>query len=62
MNREQLHIRPAKGGCEVHDWPTEGLARRLVQAMRDTHPRGINACRECIDRAKLDADRQRGLA
>ena len=45
----------AKQECEVHDWPTLGLARRLVKAMRDLHPTGVNACRDCITRAKEDA-------
>jgi len=60
---EYLTIRPlGEGECDVHDWPTEGFPRRLVQAMRDTHPKGINACFECVNRAKAEADRERGIA
>ena len=52
---EALHIRQAKPGvdCEVHAWPTEGLARRLVDAMRAAHGKGgINVCRDCLTRAR----------
>ena len=48
-----IFISAAEGAeCEVHDWPTEGFGRRLVDAMRDAHPDGINACRGCVARAK----------
>lgn len=59
--REYLHVRPAKEArCEVHDWPTAGMPRRLVEAMRACHGRGgIDVCRECVDRAKSEADRER---
>lgn len=57
-----VHMRPIpKGDCQVCSWPTDGLAVRLVKAMRASHPKGINTCIPCIDRAKLDADRKRGL-
>ena len=56
-----LHIRGLDVGdddravaqaCDLHAWPTEGLAKRLVQAMHDRHGKGgVNACRECIQRA-----------
>jgi hypothetical protein len=50
---DALHVRPAVGPCEVHEWPTESLARRLVAAMRERHGKGgINACVECIVRAR----------
>lgn len=42
----------ANAACEIHDWPTPGLGRRFFEAMRERHPRGINACRECITRAR----------
>jgi len=59
---EYLHIRGMKDGdCQVHQWPTRGMPRRLVEAMRATHPKGINACTECVERAKAEADRERGL-
>lgn len=58
--RESIRMKPAESGtCAVHDWPTEGLARRLVAAMRASHPRGIDVCRPCISRAKEDADAAR---
>ena len=54
---EAVYLGPAKDQtCEIHDWPTAGLARRLVTAMRDRHPTGINSCRDCIARAKEDLD------
>ena len=47
----KLHIRPATGPCEVHDWPTNGLPERLITAMRERHGKGgITACRECVER------------
>lgn len=54
---EAVFIGPADTPvCDIHDWPTKGLARRLVKAMRDRHPTpGVNACRECLKRAKADA-------
>jgi hypothetical protein len=51
---ESIYIGPGveARGCEIHDWPTEGIAQRLVAEMRRTHCNGgVNACRECIDRA-----------
>ena len=57
---EYLHIKPLKEGpCEVHDWPIEGMPQRLVAAMRANHPKGINACRECVERATREGDRER---
>ncbi len=58
---EYLHINPvaAETPCDVHDWPTPGFPRRLVEAMRSSHPQGVNACRDCVDRAKAEADRER---
>lgn len=57
---EYLHVKPLEddADCEIHNWPTEGLPKRLVQAMRATHPKGVNACRDCIDRATDEANRQ----
>ena len=52
---QAVHVKPAEGPCAIHDWPTAGLARRLFEAMRATHPTGINACRDCLARAKEDA-------
>jgi hypothetical protein len=54
---EALHITTGPWveakGCEVHHWPTEGLARRLLVAMRVLHGRGgVNACVDCIERAR----------
>jgi len=50
-----LHLRTKQtGSCQVHDWPTDGLYKRLVQAMRDRHPKGIDVCPECLERALKD--------
>lgn len=58
--KNEIHMQPAKGPCETHDWPTKGLPRRLVEAMKERHGKGgINACVECIHRAKAEADRAR---
>lgn len=50
-----------EGTCEVHDWATDGLARRLYQKMHDRRDstRGVDVCPDCIERAKRDADRKR---
>ena len=56
-----LHLRGKKSGtCHVHDWPTDGLAERLVQAAKDMHPKGVDACVECIERGLADARAKRG--
>lgn len=61
MSGDALHIKEGHGPCEVHDWPTEGLPRRLIEAMKERHGKGgINVCRECIHRVKAEADRERG--
>jgi hypothetical protein len=51
---EVVHVAPATTDvCEVHDWPTDGLARRLIDAMRERHGKGgVNACVDCIARAR----------
>lgn len=55
LGHEELRIRgKTKGDCAIHDWPTPGLGARLVQAMRDRHPKGIDACPPCIERAVQD--------
>jgi hypothetical protein len=57
---EVVHMRPMPDDtrCAVHDWPTEGLAKRLVQEMRATHGKGgVNVCVECIARAKRSLTR-----
>ncbi len=52
---QAIYMGPAeKEECAIHDWPTAGLARRLVKAMKATHPTGVNACRDCLARAKED--------
>jgi len=60
-SEDKLHIcrAPDDAPCDIHDWPTEGLPQRLVQAMRDTHPVGLNACRACLQRAFDERDRMR---
>lgn len=55
---EVVHIRalPDDATCHIHDWPTAGLARRLLEAMRERHGKGgVNACVGCIERARDDA-------
>ena len=53
---DKVHIRLATSDeCAVYDWPTEGLALRLVRAMRDSYPTVINTCRDCLSRAGEDA-------
>ena len=47
-----LRMQESEAPCEVHDWPTDGMAGRLVVAMID----GVAACRACIQRAQADAD------
>lgn len=61
-NREAVYMDPApeRATCDAHEWPSDGLAARLVAAMRERHGKGgVNACRPCIERAKLDADKTR---
>ncbi len=64
MNKpaEYVHMAPLgdDAACEIHDWPTEGLPRRLVTAMRAEHPKGVNACVPCIERATVEAKREIG--
>ena len=54
-----LHLResPAKAFCEVHNWPEDGLAKRIIVAARATYPDGLNVCKHCVDRAKVDAEK-----
>ena len=51
---EALYIRPAtKDVCDICEWPTSGMAKRLVFEMRRLHGKGgVNACRACIERAR----------
>lgn len=37
--------------CEIHDWETEGLARRLITTMRDRWPGHVTVCKDCVTRA-----------
>ncbi len=63
MSDDKIHMRPAEGPCETHEWSDEGMSRRLVDAMRERHGRGgITVCVECISRAKRIADVERGKA
>lgn len=60
---DRLHMKPSEGPCDIHDWPTDGLAARFVSAMRERHGKGgVNACRDCIDRAYRDAGEKRHRA
>ena len=39
--------------CQVHGWPTRGMAKRLVARIRRSKQLGpLIACRDCIRRAK----------
>jgi hypothetical protein len=61
-NGEAIYLQDGSSSgrdCEVHTWPVDGLAERLVAAMRETHGKGgINVCVDCIDRAREDARRR----
>lgn len=36
------------GGCQVHDWPTADLTRRVADLLRANPPgRGVGMCAEC---------------
>lgn len=59
---DAIHMREAIGPCEVHDWPTDGMAVRLVDRMRTSHGKGgVNVCVDCIARARLSVDILRKL-
>lgn len=53
-----VKMKPAQK-CAVHDWPTLGFARRLVEAMRSEG--GIDTCADCVRRAREDARQQSRL-
>jgi hypothetical protein len=54
-----VDMREAVGPCEVHDWPTEGMGKRLVAEMRARHGKGgINVCVDCLRRARDTAERE----
>lgn len=58
MTREAIFMsaRPADAVCFIHGWQTEGLAARLVSAMRAMHGAGgVTVCADCIRRAHADA-------
>ncbi len=66
---ESLHIRSVEMPpdvdpatvCEVHAWPTDGLARRLVAAMRERHGKGgIYVCVACVERARASLPPREG--
>lgn len=57
-NQEGLHLKPSAEGasCEVHDWPTAGMSKRLIEAMRERHGKGgVDVCRNCVVRAYEEA-------
>lgn len=62
MKEEHLNIEPVadETDCDLCDLPTEGLPRALVSAMR--RQGGVNACRECVERATEEANRERAEA
>lgn len=53
---EVVHMKESEGSCELHDMPTDGLARVLVTTARARHGKGgLNVCAACIRRAHDDA-------
>lgn len=53
---ETLHVKASAGPCEPCAWPTEGIARRVVEAARERHGKGgLDICVACLERAKGDA-------
>lgn len=59
---EVVYVKPGapEAGCDIHDWETNGIAIRLVLAMRETHGKGgVNACRPCLVRVYQDRDAKR---
>lgn len=55
-NGEAVLLKESSGPCEIHDWPTEGLSKRLVDVMRARHGKGgIDVCADCVARAREDA-------
>lgn len=62
---ERLYMRPydptlSAPTCEVHGWPDADFVSRLVHAMRESFPTGVDVCVDCIRRAKRLADEARG--
>jgi uncharacterized protein YbjQ (UPF0145 family) len=43
--------------CEIHEWSTEGLARRFIAALRDRNGSKpeVRACDQCLERARDEA-------
>lgn len=65
MNREKIYVRPAVGPCEIHEWPDAGLPARLFLKMRERQRKGqggVDACRDCLVRAKHVAAKNAGIA
>ena len=61
---EAIFLREAdpSASCEVCSWPTEGLAQRLVEAMRERHGKGgINVCIDCVTRARDEGMKKAGI-
>ena len=60
MTQEYLHIREAtRPVCELHDVPTPELPNLMVKRMRETQPKGIDVCRDCVTRASDEAKRRK---
>ena len=49
VNVIRMGVPPEGSVCEVHDLPTSGLARRLMEQMQQG---GVNVCPDCILRAR----------
>jgi hypothetical protein len=53
---QRITLRPVEHGpCDVHAWETQGIAVRIILAMRRRG--GVSVCRDCLERARLEAKR-----
>ena len=60
---DSVHMKPAEGPCDVHEWPTDGMGQRLILEMVARHGKGgVNVCVGCLRRARDDAMRKAGLS
>jgi hypothetical protein len=57
MKRETLLFAP-HDRCEVHAWPDDGLAARIILAIRSRGRGGISICLDCGVRAKASLRRR----
>lgn len=52
FNGGVLHMSRATGECEVHDDPSVGLARKIIELLRKRDDGGVIICVDCLARAK----------